>query len=90
MVAEFIELIGKQVDVFTEDRELAQKIFDGFPGRIRDEQYHVDTSESDRANLYCFYNLNRDETIRFLKRYADPGSYELRDPTAGEFLRNPE
>ncbi len=90
MVAESIKNFIKLVDVSTEDRELAQRILEDYPGKIKGDQYQVDTSEPDKNPLYCFYNLDRKEIIRFLRKDHKSRSYDIRDSFSGEFLHNSE
>ncbi len=72
----------KLVDLFTHSIELEDFILSQYPGKLFENQHHVDTSEPER--LYCFYNLNNKTLEEFLK--GKNYEYEIRDSETGDYI----
>lgn len=74
-----------KVDLFTCSRELEELMLNDFPGIIKGEQHEV--KKIDNGNkVYCFYDLNEQELIRFIGTYARDYEFEIRDHSTGEVI----
>lgn len=70
------------VNLFTHSIELEDLILSKYPGKIFENQHHVDSTE--KTKLYCFFDLSYNQLTKFLngKNYE----YELRNSKSGEIV----
>jgi len=72
------------VDLFTTNKDFESIILEEFTGLIFEDEDKVDTSDP-QEKLYCFYNLDYSDLIRFIPQYREKYNFEIRDET-GKFI----
>lgn len=82
-------MANEKVDLFTYSCLLEELMISEYPGKITDEQYHIDDTLSPKT--YCFYDLEEDVLMAFLEsenRQIRDEHYQVRDKIGNIILEN--